>query len=70
LLFEIRPTRACKTDGLSDGTSGEEIRSNLSRFGPASDLLALKISGSTFAFFDLVILLSHKSLLSEVVPVV
>jgi len=68
-LSEIKPT-GTKSNGWTDGTSGEEIRSSLDRFGPGGDLLAFKIGRSTFAFFDFVILLSHKSLLSEDVPVV
>ena len=47
-----------------------EVRSGLNRLGLGGGLFALQISGAPFAFFDFVVLLPHKSLHSEVIPVV
>ncbi|HEX9254596.1 MAG TPA: hypothetical protein VF938_03585 [Candidatus Angelobacter sp.] len=60
--------------GFTDlhGEEEVEVRSGLDRLGlgSGSGLFALQISGATLAFFNFVILLAHKSLLSEAIPVV
>jgi len=48
----------------------KEVLSGLDRLGLGGGLLAFQIGGAAFALFDLVVLLSHKSLLSEDIPVV
>lgn len=59
----------CKFNAASR-TRMERVRSGLGRLGLGSSLFSLQVSGSAFAFFDFVVLLAHKSLLSEGIPVV